>query len=722
MTGTPPPEVTNPVRLAALHALDLLDSAPEESFDRLTRLLTRLLHAPVALISLVDVDRQFFKSSLGLNEPWASRRETPLDYSFCQYVVASGAPLIVEDATRHPLVSQNLAISELGVHAYLGTPLMTQEGQTLGTLCVIDSQPREWEPHEVEILQEFTGMVMTEIDLRAEIRKREAIEVALARQSAQAQLLQQIAASANEASNARAALVAALRYIGAYMGWPVGHIYVLNDQANSLISSRLWHLDAPERFEAFRSVSENLRFRRGSALPGQVWALGQPLWISDVTRNTTFVRASMARKLGLRAALAFPILSGKKVVAVMEFFAMMPLEPDEALLEVMAQVGTQLGRVIEREQARRALGESEQCFRQVAETIRDAFWITDGTESQMLYISAAYERLWGRSCQSLYERPESWMEHVHPADRPWVRVAQGHNREGPQIKEHRILHQNGEVRWVRVRSFPLVNAQGEIYRIIGVSEDITERKKIEETLAQQAEELAHSNGELEQFASIASHDLQEPLRMITSYMELLERRYGDTLDPKGLEFIGRAIAGARRMQQLIHDLLAYARVGSSPEPLERTELNPLLDHALANLQVAIRESGASITYDSLPALKVYPMQILSLLQNLIGNALKFRAQRLLRIHIHARYADGHWLFAVQDNGIGFEAQHAERIFAIFQRLHNLQDYPGTGMGLAICKRVVERHQGRLWADSVLGEGTTFHFTLWENEVDHKTTT
>lgn len=241
--------------------------------------------------------------------------------------------------------------------------------------------------------------------------------------------------------------------------------------------------------------------------------------------------------------------------------------------------------------------------------------------------------------------------------------------------------------------------------------EITERRIADENLRHTAEELVRSNRDLEQFAYVASHDLQEPLRAVSGYIQLLQQRYTDNLDEKAQQYIEGAIDGAVRMQRLITDLLAFSRVGTRGHTIELTNLSQALDSALENLRVGIREAEATISSDPLPALNVDSTQISQLFQNLIGNAIKFRSERAPEIHIGARKLQQDWLFSVKDNGIGIDPQYAERIFMIFQRLHTRRKYAGTGIGLAICKKIVERHGGKIWVESAPGEGACFYFTI-----------
>ena len=241
--------------------------------------------------------------------------------------------------------------------------------------------------------------------------------------------------------------------------------------------------------------------------------------------------------------------------------------------------------------------------------------------------------------------------------------------------------------------------------------DITDRKRAEDKLHGVLAELERSNKDLEQFASIASHDLQEPLRMVASYTQLLAERYEGQLDEKAKKYIAYVVDGAIRLQRLVNDLLTYSRVGTRGNPIETTDAHALLGEAIRNLATTIEESKAIVTNEDLPMVRADAPQLGQVFQNLLANAIKFRGEDFPRVHVSARDEGCEWVFSVRDNGIGIDRQYAERIFVIFQRLHTRQEYPGTGIGLAVCKRIVERHGGKIWVESEPGKGSTFSFTV-----------
>jgi PAS domain S-box-containing protein len=279
--------------------------------------------------------------------------------------------------------------------------------------------------------------------------------------------------------------------------------------------------------------------------------------------------------------------------------------------------------------------------------------------------------------------------------------------------EFRILTKRAETKWVMETVAPVFYQQRRA--TLGNLVDITERKQTEKELRQIMAEMARSNTELEQFAHVVSHDLQEPLRMVSSYTQLLARRYHGKLDDDADEFIAYAVDGANRMQVLLNDILDYSRVGTRGKPFKVIYCEDVFDQAMANMKLAIEDSGAVVNHDTLPIIMADEGQLVQLFQNLIGNAVKFRNQEPPRINVSAEKRQNEWVFSVRDNGIGIDPQSAQSIFEIFRRLHTREEYPGTGMGLAICKKIVERHGGQIWVQSQPGEGSTFYFTIRATE-------
>jgi signal transduction histidine kinase len=389
------------------------------------------------------------------------------------------------------------------------------------------------------------------------------------------ELLEMVAAASNEATAIEPALGAAIVYVCAHMRWPVGHAYLADPRSGVLEATGVWYLEDEARYAAFREATEQ---RGAPGLPGLVVEAGEPAWVADIATEPGFARAEVALAAGLRSGFAFPVLMGAETVGALEFFADRVAEPDPVLLGLMAQIGVQLGRVVERERARA--------------------------------------------------------------------------------------------------------------------------------------ELERSNADLEAFAYLASHDLAEPLRTVSGFVSLLERRYGPQLDDEAREIIGHAVDGVQRMQAMIDDLLLYSRTGTVALRPERVAAGDLVAAALRDLAPAVAETGAHIEVGDLPAVEADPRQLQRVFQNLLSNAMKYTAPGVApRVRVRGGAADGGWEVAVADNGIGIDPRNAERIFEMFARVHGSADYRGTGLGLAICRRIVERHGGRLWVEANPGGGSVFRLTL-----------
>ena len=367
----------------------------------------------------------------------------------------------------------------------------------------------------------------------------------------------------------------------------------------------------------------------------------------------------------------------------------------------------------ESDRLRLAAQSSEQRFREFVQGLNAIVWEADAATWRFSFVSQQARTILGYPVEQWLAEPQFPVRHIHPDDRDRV-LACYHlaiqEESGFQL-EYRLFAADRREVWIQDFVRLSRDDDGDVRHMSGIMVDVSERKRAEQVLAEQTEELARSNAELEQFAYVASHDLQEPLRMVSSYMQLIERRYKQRLDKDAEEFIAFAVEGATRMQRLICDLLAYSRLGTrgmEPVPIDAGDA---LATALQNLKLTIAESCAVVSSIDLPTVMADPVQLTQLFQNLIGNAIKFRGDKQVEVQIGAKRVGDEWRFWIRDNGMGIAPEYFERVFLIFQRLHNRTRYSGTGIGLAICKKIVERHGGRIWVESSAGCGATFFFSI-----------
>jgi len=365
------------------------------------------------------------------------------------------------------------------------------------------------------------------------------------------------------------------------------------------------------------------------------------------------------------------------------------------------------------ERAREALRLKEERFRAIADYTFDwESWLDQ--DGRLQWVNPAVERLAGYSIDQCLAMDDYPLPMVYEDDRAEIRRHRQAALDGTFESgiEFRLICRNGLIKWVTASFQPIFNDSGAIIGTRWSIHDVTDRKKAERELAERTSELERSNAELQQFAYAASHDLQEPLRTVTSFLQLLQRRYESALDDNAREYIRFATDGAARMHRLITDLLVFSRVTTHGGTFEPVQMDRVLDVVLKNLGAAIQEAGAEISRDPLPEVEGDDIQMVSLLQNLVGNAIKYRAPETVpRVHVGAAQDGDYWVFSVRDNGIGIDPKYFERVFVIFQRLHARTEYEGTGIGLAVAKKIVERHGGRIWVESVPGEGSIFRFTL-----------
>ncbi|HEX9006020.1 MAG TPA: ATP-binding protein [Bacteroidota bacterium] len=366
--------------------------------------------------------------------------------------------------------------------------------------------------------------------------------------------------------------------------------------------------------------------------------------------------------------------------------------------------------ITERKRIEDALARSRDYYIKLLDDFPNLIWRArpDGTRD---YFNKAWLRFTGRSFAQ--EVGNSWAEGVHPDDRTRCATLfhDALERRESFVLDYRLHHHDGTYHWIIDHGMPIDGLDGEFAGYLGSCFDNEEQRRARDLVEEQARALQRTNADLEQFAYVASHDLQEPLRMVAGFLQLVNRRYGETLDENGRQFVGYAVDGAVRMQEMITDLLAYARLGRSERPYQLLESSAALDRALAHLAPTIQETGATINCRPLPPVLGDEGQLVQVFQNLVANAIKFRSAEPPVISISAREGTDEWIFSIQDNGIGIDPSKRDRIFGLFQRLHTRESYPGTGLGLAICKRIVESHGGRIGVDAAPGHGSIFWFTM-----------
>jgi PAS domain S-box-containing protein len=360
-----------------------------------------------------------------------------------------------------------------------------------------------------------------------------------------------------------------------------------------------------------------------------------------------------------------------------------------------------------------SIEDSETRYRRLFETAQDGILILDAEQGYIIDANPFLTDMLGYSLSDLHGK-NLW------------EIGAFTDRTASKIAYEELLEKG----YIRYEDLPLETKDGRLINVEFVCNsykvndqniiqcnirDISDRRRIEESLKEYSENLKRSNEDLERFAFVASHDLREPLRMVVSYSQLLENKYKGRLDADADEFIHYIVEGGTRMDALVNDLLEFSRVGSRRKPFERTDMNGVVEKTLLGLSVAIRESHAKIEVGHLPEAMVDRIQMMHLFQNLIENAIKFRGKVDPEIRIDAGMGDGMWIFSVRDNGIGIDPAFHDKIFDLFQRLHTREDYSGTGIGLAICKRIVERHGGRIWVESEEGKGSVFYFTIPRND-------
>jgi PAS domain S-box-containing protein len=710
--------IRDPERLAALRHVQLLDTAVEEAFDRLTRLASKMIGAPVSLISLVDEGRQFFKSSIGLQEPWASQRETPLTHSFCQYAVATGAPLIISDARDHPLVHDNLAIADLEVVAYAGVPLITNTGQALGSFCVIDTQPRQWTGREIDILRDLAAMVMTEIDLRMAMREAEL--------------------RAAEAEQQRVQKAAVLERLNRVVETNASGIVIVDAQGCiTFVNSAAEHILGVPRDTllghsatepAWKIMSINGEPFSQDCLPvAQVLRTGQP-----VSR----VEIVLIRENGTRLILetnAAPLNDDSQGV-VATFVDITGYTRAEAVQRVLVQAGSVLAATLDYDDmlsrvARLGVPEfADWCAMYTLDNERV-------TQASAVHADSTKEEL----VRSLQQRMPVALEDDHPVARvlrSGEPLLAANAQQEPITADEAVQRILQEVGFRSFICVPLV-ARG---RMLGAlmfvraqaNHQYTESDlQVAQELARRAA-LAVDNAWLYQEAqqavqarddlfSMVTHDLRNPLTTINGYADVLQRRIRrmELPDPSRLtEGLMRIREAGDKMAQQLNELLDTAVIRSGGMlDLQRDPLNivTLVKSICAEQQQVAHHNTVRLQASDADLMGYFDARrIERVFTNLVANAVKYSAsdKPIDVIVTRQQGPQGDWaVLSVQDRGIGIPAVDLPYIFERFRRGSNVGAIRGSGIGLATVASIVEQHGGSVAVESTEGEGTTFTVRL-----------
>ncbi len=461
-----------------------------------------------------------------------------------------------------------------------------------------------------------------------------------------------------------------------------------------------------------KEIKNPIELLVGRGIVGSIAVSGKPEIVNDTSADSRYIVDQEMRL----SEITVPILSDGRVIGIIDSEHPQKNFFNQEHLNILVTIASLCSNKIKRALAEETLRSTELRLATLLTSLPDVVLYETGSGKE--FISENVKDLLGYPSPKFIEDRTFFTTLIHPSDKvildDKVRKWQRAGRPGIYNAEFRCRKSDGTYIWLEDHMIGLKDT-AETATMAGVLIDITEHKSSETQLRQLAEKLSSSNKELEQFAYVASHDLQEPLRMVSSYTQLLQRRYKGQLDKEADDFINYAVDGVQRMKSLINDLLAYSRVNTQ-EKLENIDSNSLIKQVMTNMQTTIDETKTNIIFDNLPVIQANPLLMNQLFQNLLSNAIKFRGDRTPVINITAKQTDNEWLFTFKDNGIGIEKDYLEKIFVIFQRLHNVSEYPGTGIGLAICKKIIEKLGGHIWVESEPGNGSTFNFTIPIKEI------
>ena len=648
-----------PSRLEALRRVSVMDTPPEESFDRITRLAARLLGAPVALVSLVDSERQFFKSCVGLAEPWATRRQTPLSHSFCQHVVISRRPLIVEDAREHPVLKDNGAVRDLGIIAYAGMPLTSADGEVLGSFCVTDARPRRWTEDELETLRTLAASVSSELELR-----RVALEHRAQRELAE-----------SEHALTLALLESSREGICGLDG--TGRCTFVNHAAARMLG-----------YEPAELVGRDLR---------EVIGLEPPGGLSD----------------GAAFVCGDGVLRRRDGSTLTAAYSLAPLTDGGGAAGAVVTISD----VTERRQAERALRETNAILRAVVDGTSDAIFVKD-CDGRYVMINAAgaaivdkrFEQIIGRNDSDIFE--EATAERVRKADQEIIRTGL------PQTVEHTYAPLGGREITLQTFKGPYRDDTGKVIGVLGIARDVTRRVRAETELKKAKHQAESANRAKDKFLAVLSHELRSPLAPVLALASALE---DDAAVPAALrEDLSMIRRNVELEVRLIDDLLDLTRIARGKLRLapEAVDAHALLRHAVRTCQKEDLERKRLTLESKLEAgdhvIRVDPARFQQVLWNLLNNAVKFTPEGG-KITLHTWDEPGGRLgVEVIDTGIGIHPSVLPRVFDAFQQGEDevTRHFGGLGLGLAICKALITAMGGEIHAASDgPGKGASFRMVF-----------
>ena len=728
-----------------------------EVYQEFTSQLGKLVDFDRASITLTDKSGQTARSTAVFDEVLLdavlSEMIFPLKGSALEWLIANKRTHLIQNLEQEQPFSNSVEDFKRGLRSSLRVPLFSKD-EVIGAINLQSKAPNAFGEREAKIVSRVGGQLAVAIAnarLFAE-QKRRAEEMAA---------LQGVSQAVSGSLELEAVAALSLEATLGVLGLDAGVIRYLNEDTQELLVLSHQGL-TPEVAEHLPQV-----VRVGEGLPGRAAELGEPLVAEDLSRdNETFF--TLWQQFGFQSAAFLPLKVKDSIVGIMVGFSRTRRTFTTADMEMMASLSYMVGMAIANarlfegqkrrtdqvtalQQVGQAVSRSLDLEAVSSMAVEATIGVLNLDAGAIYHIDEVSQKLFLLAHWGLPAAMVTWIREVIDGQEIGIGFMGQAVRSGqpvvvedvPQQARHSSIVQSGfesaiylplkvQDRVVGVitgwshpkRTFTpddmeMMTSLGNMAGMaIANARLFHQVEATGEELRQTADDLARSNADLQQFAYVASHDLQEPLRMVESYVQLLARRYQSKLDADADEFIGYAVEGTNRMHALINDLLEYSRMGTEDKQMEPIDSSDVLAVALDNLKAALRESGAVVTQDALPTVVADASQLAQLFQNLIGNAIKFHGQEPLRVHVSAERKGDEWVFSVRDNGIGLDTDFSDRIFVIFQRLNSRTEYPGTGIGLAICKRIVERHGGRIWVESEPGKGSTLYFTIPVREISN----